>query len=361
MKIVHIITSLATGGAEKLIVDSLPKYAEKIEVDLVVLKDLGNQSIFKDRLEKEFKGNITYLTTKSLYNPFLIFKIGCLFRKYDLAHIHLFPTLYWGVLAKLFFFSKIKLVFTEHNTTNKRRDKILFKPLEKFIYSKLDLIGCISEATKNNLSHHLANDGEKMKVIINGIDLNSFSIKNTPINNYSFFEQDSFVLIQIASFSLQKDQDTLVRALALLPSKFKLLLIGDGKRRKELEELVNQLNLKERVLFLGNRGDIPNLLNYADVNILSSHFEGFGLTVVEGMAMGKPSIASDVDGVREILDGYGLLFAKGNEKELASLLLKLESDKEFYKVIADKCYNRAKEYDITKMVQSYLNEYSKIL
>ena len=107
MKVVHIITSLATGGAEKLIVDSLSKYTEKIEVDLIVLKDLGNRSIFKNKLEKEFKGNITYLTTKSLYNPLLIFKIGRLLGKYDLAHIHLFPTLYWAVFAKLFFFFTI--------------------------------------------------------------------------------------------------------------------------------------------------------------------------------------------------------------------------------------------------------------
>lgn len=361
MKIVHVITSLATGGAEKLIVDSLPKYAEKIEVDLIVLKDLGNQSIFKDRLEKEFKGKITYLTKGALYNPLLIFKIGRLLGKYDLVHIHLFPTSYWAVLAKLLFFSKIKLVFTEHSTTNKRRDKILFKPIEKFIYSKLDLIGCITAATKNNLMYHLANDGNKMKVIPNGIDLDTFNIENISDIDYCFFNKDNFILIQVSSFRPEKDQDTLIRALALLPSKFKLLLVGDGKRKKEVEELVNKLDLKERVMFLGNRADIPNLLNYADVNILSSHFEGFGLTIVEGMAMYKPSIASDVDGIREIIDGYGLLFEKGNEKKLASLLLKLESDKEFYQKISKACYERAKEYDINKMVDSYIDEYKKLL
>lgn len=360
MKVVHIITSLATGGAEKLIIDSLPKYTKKLEVDLIVLKDLGNQSIFKERLENSFKGNITYLTKYSLYNPFLIFKVGLLLRKYDLAHIHLFPTLYWAVLAKLFFFSKTRLVFTEHNTTNKRRDKKLFKPIEKFIYSKLDFIGCISEGTKINLQNHLVNSKTKIKVISNGIDLNIFNKNKINNKDYSLFLKDDFILIQVASFSLQKDQDTLVRALALLPSKFKLLLVGDGKRRKEVEELVNDLSLKERVIFLGNRVDIPNLLNYADVNLLSSHFEGFGLTVVEGMAMSKPSIASNVDGVREILEGYGLLFERGNEKELASLLLKLEADKEFYQKISNSCHERAKEYDITKMVNSYINEYKKI-
>ena len=200
-----------------------------------------------------------------------------------------------------------------------------------------------------------------MKVISNGIDLNIFNKNKIDNQDYILFSKDDFILIQVASFSLQKDQDTIVRALALLPSKFKLLLVGDGKRRKEVEELVNKLDLKERVMFLGNRVDVPNLLNYADVNVLSSHFEGFGLTVVEGMAMSRPSIASDVDGVREILDGYGLLFKKGDEKELATLLLKLESDKYFYQKISNSCYERAKEYDITKMVDSYIDEYKKLI
>ena len=258
MKVVHIITTLVTGGAEKLIIDSLPVYAEQVEIDLIVLKDIGNQSIFQDRLEREFKGNITYLTQGSLYNPTLILKIGRLLSKYDLAHIHLFPTLYWAVLAKFFSFSKTKLVFTEHNTTNKRRDKILFKPIERFIYSKLDFIGCISEGTKVNLEKHLQSEKSNIKVISNGINFNFFNNTNIQDFDFDFFDKSSFVLIQIASFSAQKDQDTLIRALGLLPSKFKLLLVGDGKRRRGLESLVEKLKLKERVLFLGNRSDVPS-------------------------------------------------------------------------------------------------------
>jgi len=358
MKVVHIITTLATGGAEKLIIDSLPAYAEQVEVDLIVLKDIGNQSIFQERLEREFKGNITYLTQGSLYNPTLILKIGRLLSKYDLAHIHLFPTLYWAVLAKFFSFSKTKLVFTEHNTTNKRRDKMLFKPIERFIYSKLDFIGCISDGTQINLLKHLNSKVENIQVISNGVDLEFF--KNSNILDYSFFDRESFVLIQISRFSVQKDQDTLVRALALLPSKFKLLLVGDGIRRNDVEILVHQLELESRVMFLGNRLDIPSLLKYSDVNILSSHYEGFGLTVVEGMAVGKPTIASDVDGVREILVGYGLLFEKGNVEELASLLFKLESDKKFYEEIGRSCLVRAENYDIRNMVDSYVMEYKRL-
>ena len=79
------------------------------------------------------------------------------------------------------------------------------------------------------------------------------------------------------------------------------------------------------------------------------------------MAMGIPSVASNVNGVKEILDGYGLLFEKGNEKELAELIMKLESDKIFYDQVANTCSIRAQEYDITKMVDSYIDEYKKLI
>lgn len=359
MKVVHVITSLATGGAEKLIVDSLPKYSEKIDVDLIVLKDAGEQSIFKEKLDNKFKGEVFYLTNKSLYNPLLILKIARFLKKYEVAHIHLFPTIYWTVLAKVLFFCNTKLVFTEHNTTNKRRDILYLKPIERFIYSKLDFIGCISEATMLNLQKHLKHNRDYISIVLNGIDLKNFN--NLKETEFSFFSETNFVLIQVSSFREQKDQPTLIKALRYLPKEITLLLVGDGHLRHANEELVRSLELQSRVQFLGIREDIPALLNYSDVCILSSHYEGFGLAVLEGMASGKPSIASNLDGVKEIVDGYGLLFERGDSQALANHILKLYDDKLYYNEVAEKCLERSKEFDINKMVQQYIEIYKKVL
>ena len=89
---------------------------------------------------------------------------------------------------------------------------------------------------------------------------------------------------------------------------------------------------------------------------MSSHFEGLSLSSIEGMAVGRPFIASDVDGLREITNGAGILFPHGDARQLAKEIEQLMDDGEYYKNVADRCMKRAKKYDISKMV----NEYERI-
>lgn len=353
-KILHIINSLNIGGAEKLVTDiaiSDPKL-----FDVTTLKKTN--SFYEQNLTKHqvfFK----YLTAGSVYNPILIFKIIRLLKNYNVVHVHLFPTLYWVVLAKLFSFSKVKIIFTEHNTNNRRRNSFIFRILDNFIYSKLSFIGCISESTTTNLKKHLRLIEVPIQTICNGIDLTRFSPENIQFKEYDFFNFDDFVLIQVSSFRKQKDQKTLIRSLVSLPDDIKLILVGEGELLDEHKSLVKQLGLDKRVLFLGLRNDIPQLLQYANVNVLSSHYEGFGLVAIEGMAMHKPVIASNVEGLGDVVADSGLLFEKGNSDELAEQILSLYSDEELYQKIADQCYKKAKEFDIKTMINKYLEIYEK--
>jgi len=358
MKVAHIINSLSIGGAEKLAIDSLPYYINGLNhIDLIVLKK--TKTNFESLLPVGV--NPIYLTDKSLYSPLLIFKLIPILRKYDIVHIHLFPALYWVVLANFFSLGKTKLAYTEHSTHNKRRNNFVFKIFDKFIYSKLNFIGCISQATEENLVHHLKSQKLNTSVIFNGIDLSKFESVHGADLLYNYFDKESFVLIQVSSFRAQKDQKTVIQSLQYLPDSIKLLLVGDGELKSSNEELVEELNLNNRVKFLGNRNDIPQLMSYADVCVLSSHYEGFGLAVLEGMISKKPSIASDVEGIREVVKGYGLLFERGNAKELANLVLQLYSNEIYYNEIANNCYNRALEFDIRDMVKQYIDKYEKMV
>lgn len=357
MKILQVINSLSIGGAEKLILDTIPLYQQKdIKMDLLSLTD--SKASFMIKLEEITNGEITVLSSSSIYNPINIFRIIPYLKKYDIVHVHLFPTSYWVVFAKMLSFSKVKLVFTEHNTHNRRRDIGLFRILDRFVYKRFSVVTAITEGVKIELQKHL-NYNSDIRVINNGIDTISFKGRNT--SGYSYFAQDDFKLIQVSSFRKQKDQNTIIRSLLLLPSQVKLILVGDGSLIEESKSLVDSLNLNDRVKFLGNRYDIPELMNYADVAILSSNWEGFGLAIIEGMAAGKPAIASDVDGIREIVNGYGLLFEKGNEKELAQHILNLLNDKEFYKEVSEGCLKRAQDFDINRMVDSYIELYKELL
>lgn len=358
MKILQVITSLNTGGAEKLLIDSIPLYQKNcdIQMDLLVLKKTKNK--LWGKIEKKISGSYFQLSNGSVYNPLLIFKLIPHLRNYDLIHVHLFPTLYWVVLAKIISFKKIQLVYTEHNTSNRRRKNFIFKLSDRFIYSYLDFIGCISEATAVNLKKHLKKSNSEIEVILNGIKLENF--QNVALNSYDYFTENDFILIQVSSFREQKDQPTLIKALEHLPEDIKLLLVGDGDLRKKNEELVMELNLSHRVKFLGLRSDIPKLLKYANVTILSSVYEGFGLAIVEGMASKKPVIASNVKGIKEIVQDYGLLFEQGDSKELAEMILNLYNDKDYYDLIADRCFERSKNYDINIMVLKYIDIYRKL-
>lgn len=338
----------------------MPVYeSQGIEVD--VLSICNKTTPFRMALQKSIKGQVMGLTRRSVYNPFLTLSILPFLKKYDLIHVHLFPALYWVVMAKWLARSKTPVVYTEHSTHNKRRNFKIFKSIESFIYSKLSFIGCISEGTLSNLQIHLGNNKIRKEVIKNGIQIDSFNPNSFKSLDYDFFGEDDVVLIQVSTFGRQKDQQTLIRAMLILPANVKLLLVGDGVLKVACENLVKQLKLEDRIVFLGNRYDIPGLINYADIVVQSSNWEGFGLTTVEGMAAGKPIIASNVEGIREIVEGYGLLFRKNDPQDLAEKIQSLIRNKDYFKQIASSCFQRSKEYDIKMMVIKYIAVYNELL
>lgn len=356
MKILHIVNSLSTGGAEKLIVDSVPLYQKRgLKVDVLCLSD--KKTPFWIELETKSSGSITGITSNSIYNFLLIFKIIPYLKKYNLIHLHLFPTLYWVIIAKWISFSKVNLIYTEHSTSNRRRGLYAFRILDRLMYKRLNKIVTIAEEVDLNLKKHLNLSSNDFELINNGVDINHYSTA-LAYSKDLFFSLNDIILIQVSSFRWQKDQQTLIKSLKHLPSNVKLLLVGEGDLMNECVDLAEELGLSKRVMFLGNRSDVPQLLNTADIVVLSSKHEGLSLSNIEGMSVNKPFIGSDVPGLREIVKGYGLLFKQGDEKELANLITKLIENPDFYKEIAVKCLNRANEFDINKMIDKYIKLYN---
>ncbi|MBP6377870.1 MAG: glycosyltransferase [Kaistella sp.] len=368
MKILHIINSLATGGAEKLIVETLPLYREKgIEADVLLLN--GTEYPLYKELQEKNCCRIYSLGKTSVYNPKLIGKIIPYLKQYDLIHVHLFPAQYFAIAAKRLSFSKKPFVFTEHSTSNRRFSSKKFKLADKIIYNSYSRIICITDKVKDAVLKHTGLKKEKLTVIENGINLQKidsappFSRADLNLNlnlNLNLSDKD-ILLMQVSSFQEPKDQPTLIKALQYLPSEVKLLLVGDGVLREECEALVNQLNLQNRVFFLGLRSDVPSLLKSADAVVLSSKYEGLSLSSIEGMASGKPFIASDVPGLSEVVDGAGILFPQGDDQQLANEIRRLMTDKEHYRIISEKGLVRAARYDINIMVDQHIQLYEMLI
>lgn len=357
MKILTVINKLDVGGAENLSVDLCNHFLhEKYRVDVLALKDAD--SFVKRKLKDDVQ--YRFLTTGNIYNPLLIFRLIGIVKKYDIVHVHLFPAIYWVIIASFFGKGQAKIVFSEHSVFNRRRNSGIFRMLDRFLYRSLDKIICVSEGARQALLGHIGDDFDsKIIVINNGIDITKF--KHAPKTHNEFFKKDAFVVMQVSSFRPQKDQQTLIASMLNLPETIKLILVGDGELRKGLEIYVKENKLSERVKFLGARSDVESLLQLSDVVVLSSKHESFGIAIVEGMAAGKPVIASDIVGLREIVCQYGLLFEKGNYKHLSELIRKLYSDREFYNEISMRCASRAEMYSLGKTVDKHVTLFNNLL
>ena len=165
----------------------------------------------------------------------------------------------------------------------------------------------------------------------------------------------------VAAFRIEKDQKTLIRAISQLPEDYTLWLVGDGQTRPELESLAKELSVEDRVRFFGWRTDIPQILKTSDVVALASHYEGLSLSSIEGMAVGKPFIASDVDGLRQIVGGAGVLLPDSDSRAFADKIKELCTNKEYAAQVADSCMERASQYDFKKMAEAYNQVYLDLM
>lgn len=354
MRILQVITSLQIGGAEKLIAEITPMLRDKgHQVDVLAFD--GVETHFTQMLKQQGIKIISFGKNCNVYNPLFIFKLAKLMRHYDIVHTHNTAPQLFAAIASLL--CSVVLCTTEHTTSNRRRGWKWYARVDRWMYCRYKKVICISNQAEQNLKEYhpsLANTC----TIFNGVDVAKFH-NATPISGLK--PAGKFVVAMVAGFRYQKDQETLIRAFSHLDKdKFQLWLVGDGDRRSLLEQLVSDLNLQEQVQFLGLRSDIPELLHSADAVCMSSHFEGLSLSNIEGMSAGKPFIASDVDGLREVTKDFGILFPHGDDKALAAEIERLASDPDHYRAVADRCYRRALQFDISKMVDQYNQVYLSI-
>jgi glycosyltransferase involved in cell wall biosynthesis len=352
-----VINNLGSGGAESMLINlvkELNKIKNKEDVfEILLLTDNKISYTIPDGIK------IHILSNSSNRFSLRKFKALCKFikkNKYDIIHSHLFPTQYYVAICKKLTFNKPKIITTEHNTTNKRRKYFITRWIDKFVYRLYDKIIFISKGTQKQFIKDYPSFNDKGIIINNGI----------PINQFTFIEKKNLnkskiKLLMVARFNEQKDHYTLLNALKKLDSNIELSLVGEGNMKKEIQDYAKKLNIENRVHFLGFRKDVAKIYNEHDIFVLSSNWEGFGLVVIEAMASGLPVVASNVSGLKEVTEGAGLLFEKGNAEDLANNIQSLIKNNDLRLQLISKGKERANEYDIKKLTLESLNLYSKML
>lgn len=340
-KIVHITNDLQRlGGVQRLLVDLMTLQNNDFKFEVILtrgkneyideLKALGVEVFHKRDLG--FFGVIKRLNAA------------------DLVHTHLYPSIY------IAYFTNTPTIVTEHNPHYRRRDLLFIKTLESIIYKKFKKIICISEGVKTKFLESIKASISKAYVINNGVNLERFS------QTAKTLSADAKVINigMVGRFAPQKDIKTLLKLMTLLDDRFVLNLAGDGELRSEYEAYALSLGINNKVKFLGQVNDIPTFLNSLDIYVQSSHWEGFGIAVVEAMAAGLPTFATNVEGLNHVVD-QNSLFEVGDKKSLAFKIEGLVNDAERFSHASQLSMVRAKKFSIQQTAIEHSKVYASLM
>lgn len=165
-----------------------------------------------------------------------------------------------------------------------------------------------------------------IKTIHNPIDIERFE-NAIPVSRSSLgIKDDELVIITAARLTTVKSIDVLIKGFANFIEntsiKASLLILGEGEQKKELEELTRKLNISEKVMFLGFKNNPENYIAMADIFVMTSNYEPFGMPAAEAGALGIPGIVSKIGGLKEIIihEKTGYQFNVGDDKQLASYM-----------------------------------------
>jgi glycosyltransferase involved in cell wall biosynthesis len=232
----------------------------------------------------------------------------------------------------------------------------LFMP---WVLNQADWVVAVSAETGRMLEK-MGVQAKRIRVVENGIDVSAYDLPPQPALRQSLgIGPDEPVLVTTARLTEQKGHAYLIEAMPAVLERFplaRLLLLGQGELRGQLEERVRSLGLTGRVDFLGVRSDVPALLALADVFVLPSLWEGTSLALLEAMAAARPIAATDIPGNRPLLEDQRdcLLTTPARPEALAQAVIRLLQDRELAAKLGTQARAEAwQRFDIRTMLAAY--------
>jgi len=290
------------------------------------------------------------------------------YEKLDVLHVHYaIPHASAAFMAKMILRSQgieIPFVTTLHGTdiTLVGKDPS-FEPVITFCINESDAVTAVSESLRKSTFEHFKVNRE-IEVVPNFIVPN---MDNTRVNEEmrsKYATKDEVILCHISNFRKVKRVEDVIQVFAKVNTKIKskLILVGDGPERYHCEKLARELNLTDRIIFLGKLRDTVHVLQIADVFLLPSETESFGLAALEAMAESVPVISSNTGGISEVNEhGYsGFLSDVGDLDDMVKntlFLLEPETLKQF-KINA---LERSKHFSLVNILPKYEAIYRKLV
>lgn len=364
--IIHIITGLNDGGAEAVLYRLCKNDSENKHV-VISMMDEGKYG----PLLKEVGIEVYTLNMSAGRVSFSgLIKLFRLIKKTspDVVQTWMYHAdLIGGVVARL---AGIKKVYwnIRHTILEKgisKKSTIMVAKfcayLSRFIPYKI--VCCASSAL--NVHAALGYKKDKMLVIGNGYELEKFSPNSeggVGLRRDLRLEDDKVVLGMVGRYDPLKDHNNLLKALNIVVRQefnFVCLLVGRGltKENRELVNKIYQLNLSDHLLLLGQRNDIPTVMNALDLHLLSSMSEGFPNVLAEAMACGTPCITTDVGDASVIVGNTGWVVPAQNSEALANAIveaIKEKKDMQSWQLRKNACREHiVSNFSIEEMIKQY--------
>jgi len=371
-KILFVIDGLEFGGGERCfaqIISGLPD--DKYEI---FLASAGNRLLY-DAIRKT-RVHFLSLDLSRTCNPFLLARLAKIIRAEGIDIVH-------GQGARAEFYARIasglsrssKYVSTvampvegyDVGKFQKRAYRFFDRLSERYV----DRFIVVSDSLKERMIIQHAVPAEKIARIYNGIEIDFYNTNEQEDRRAKIREElslgnDVLLVGAIGRLVWQKGFEYFLQCIPDvigICSRMKFLLVGEGPLRRPLEDLSKRLGIEPFIIFTGQRNDIRDVLTALDILVIPSVLEGFPMITLEGMAMGKPIIATRIDGTTEQIkdDKEGILVASRSPAELTKAIVRVAGDS----LLASSLGNAARqrviaEFSVQQMIEATIKVYEEL-
>lgn len=351
MKILHISRSMGHGGAQKIIyqlcMDNKNYEQMIISAGGYYVPELESAGV-KHFIIPDMDKKNPLIMIKCFWKILRVIKS----EKVDVVHTHHRMAAFYAQLVSMF--CNVKKVYTSHSVF--RGKKILMN----FALKNTKIVA-VGDGVKRNLVSEYDIPAEEIVVIKNTIKIQKNNSKEKRLEE---LKKENKVLIGvIGRLSEQKGVDIFLKSMCGVVNKYPNaigVIVGDGEKRQELEQLVEQLELTRNIIFLGFKTNVLDIISQLDFVVSSSQREGLPLTPIEVFSQGKTIVASDICGINEVVTNRknGLLCKMNDSDAFANKIMYMIEESEKRRIFEENAFNTyLKEYSYEVFLEEYLKVY----
>ena len=378
-RVLLVITGLAAGGATNVVLDLASHFRDHPDLDVHLLTGPSPPGR-TDLTQMAFDLGIPTRVVPSLMNrlyPVANLRALAELRRimiqgeYDIVHTHSSVA---GVIGRLAARAAgIRTVVHHVHGWGLHEDmslgmRMLYVTLESLCARCTTQIVVVSRPDIDKGLAHRIGKKDKYRLIYNGIALEKFQqpVDDRQVRLELGADPDCKLVGMIGRLDAQKNPFDLIRAAAIVTESYprvQFLIVGDGLLRPECERLIGELGLEGKVLLLGFRSDVARIMPVLTITAMSSLWEGLPLAFLEAMSAGKPIVANDVDGARDVVisGATGFLVTKHRPREMAERIVCLLNNEALCSQMGRAARERSEYFSVERMVRQVECLYKELL